>query len=161
MPLRLQFTPRVGGGSAFFVMLSKPVGQIVLGVVAIGAVVWLFLHAILGGEVLAEYPWHLTGQVFDKATNALAGVNVTVSAMPRITGRNRITESPPPSIQLMATSDQAGRFALDFSAAAFVVRLSKTGYAEQNLPFGPWVEGHPGNSNQVLQAWLEPAAKPQ
>jgi hypothetical protein len=139
------------------------VGALVVVVVGTGVsyVLWkTFVHRLGQTVIIPAYSWHVSGHVLDIATNSIAGVSVTLVAIPRMTAADRLAERGAAPLIITTNTDNNGGFVFDFQAAGFQVKVSKPGYAEQTLDFGPYVKGPPPtNTNPVLQVYLEAAQR--
>ena len=107
-----------------------------------------------------EVPWHIQGQIFDNASNKLAGVNVSVSTIESIGGVNSIFgRGPRKESHFETTSSVDGRFDLNVKGVDVQIRFEKTGFVLDKRAF--WYGGTVCDStNQNLKIVLKPQEAP-
>ncbi len=114
---------------------------------------WLALRS----NALAVWPacpWHISGVVLDNASSTLAGVTVMATGTIRVTTLNKVASTAPETFKVVSTTDQKGRFDLNFQAAFFKLVFTKTGYASKTLIFDDL-----SPTNQTLTLHVEPESK--
>lgn len=83
----------------------------------------------------SSHSWHVRGRVFDKTTNALAGVSIVGDGTVRWTLINLFFGTGPRTFRAQTTTTMDGGFAFDCKASSFTLAFIKNGYAEKRLFF--------------------------
>jgi hypothetical protein len=113
----------------------------------------ILFFALPGGEEVPEVDWHLQFHVSNKSDAGIAGAQVRVRAMGKITALNKVFRIRQKTREFNGITDAHGDYRLDLRACELYVTFSKDGYEDNRTDFHGTSD--PTNTSQSLNITME------